>query len=380
MQREALILFNLTLLLGLVGVLMVFSASPVTATHHYGVEPLHFAQRQAWFAVAGLVAMLIMTRFDYHRLADWGLVVLIFATALGLQLAVTFSTLGSEAGGATRWLGLGFLRFQPSEIAKGAVLILLAVLLVKQHAHIKKFWAGLVPPALLAGIFIGLISLQKDIGTPVVMGVVLGAMLFAAGARYVHIAICACVGVAGFVAMIVAAPHRITRLQAYRDPWASPSDEGLQLIQSMTAFTRGGLFGQGAGASEQKLYYLPAAHTDFIFAVWAEEMGFIGTVALLLAFALLMLMAYRVAQRAPDLLGTLLAMGIGTLVTVQALMNMMVSTGLVPTKGLSLPFISAGGSGLLVHMALMGLLVNIALQCEAPERARLTGRGARAPA
>mgnify|MGYP002619807390 CR=1 FL=1 len=380
MQREAVILFNLTLVLALAGVLMVFSASPVPAVRTFGMDPLHFADRQMKFAVVGFFLLLLMTRFDYHRLADKGVLFLIFVGAIVLQLAVVFSEFGAEAGGATRWLGVGALRFQPSEIAKASLVVLLAALLYKRKDHLRKFWFGFLPPMILVGLFAGLVAMQKDIGTPVVMVAVMGVMLIAAGARIGHMIVCGVVAVCGFIALVVIEPHRITRLYAYRDPWASPSDEGLQLIQSMTAFARGGLFGQGAGAGEQKLLHLPAAHTDFIFAVWAEELGFIGSVALVCVFALVMLMAFRVAQRAPDFFGSMLAMGIGTLVTVQALLNMMVSTGLVPTKGLSLPFISAGGSGLLVHMALMGILVNIALQGDAPERERLLGRSKRAAA
>lgn len=380
MQREALTILYLTLGLTATGVLMVFSASPVIAMHVFEAPPLIFAQRQIMFAIMGLVVLGIMVRFDYHRLADRGMLFLIGSVALALQLVVVFTSFGAEAGGATRWLSVGPLRFQPSEVAKVAIILLLAGLLCRRHEHIRRFFAGFLPPVVLTGLFAGAVVLQKDIGTPVVIGAVAGMMMFAAGARFLHIGVCAAPAVAAVVYLVQSMGHRMDRIKAYLDPWAYPSAEGFQLIQSMTAFARGGLVGQGPGAGQQKLLHLPEAHTDFIFAVWAEEMGFVGSVALACGFALLMLMAFRVAQHAPDLLGALLAIGIGSLITVQALMSMAVNTGLVPTKGLSLPFISSGGSGLLVNMALMGILINIALQSEVLVRRRSLQRPARTAA
>jgi len=370
MRREATILLNLTIALTGLGLLLVYSASPVIAVKLWDLSPMHFFWRQGLFALAGFALMAIAVRFDYHALArPWMLALLTLGT-LACLIAVLIPGVGVEVGGARRWLRLASFQFQPSEIAKVTVIVIMAAMLLYQRERLGRFFTGFLPALLVAAVFAGLVYLQNDLGTPFIMMTVAVLMMLAAGARMWHLALCAVAGAIAVSLMILHKPHRVERLKTFIDPWADPSNAGLQLVQSMAAFARGGLFGQGAGAGEQKLLHLPAAHTDFIFAVWAEEMGLVGSVVLVVLFAAFTIVAFRVAMHARDYFGACLASGIAALIAVQAALNMAVTMGLLPTKGLSLPFISAGGSGLLVHLALVGVLLNVALQAEAPERVR----------
>ncbi len=377
MRREAAMLLNLTIVLTAIGLLLVYSSSPVIAVKQWNLSPLHFFYRQAAFAVVGCAVMALAMRFDYHALSRPWMLLLVVTGTLGCLIAVLIPGIGVEVGGAQRWLAIGGFRFQPSEIAKVAVIVITAAILLHRREHIGKFFGGYMPPLAAAAILAGLVYFQNDLGTPFIMMAIALFMLLAGGARIWHLGLCGALGVAAVTLMILHKPHRIERVKTFLDPWADPSNTGLQLVQSMTAFARGGLFGQGPGAGEQKLLHLPSAHTDFIFAVWAEEMGLAGSALLVLIFAAFTILAFRVAMNARDYFGACLASGIAALIALQASLNMAVTMGLLPTKGLSLPFISAGGSGLIVHLALVGVLLNIALQSEVPAPARTAAPVAR---
>lgn len=365
MRREAWYLMTIVLALTGIGVLAVFSASTVSADSMY-----HYLMKQALSAGLGLAAFCFATKFNYHYLKSPLVYGLIAAATLATLVAILLPGLGAIRNGAGRWIQIGGLQFQPSELAKVAVIILLAVMLTHRRERITALFRGFIPCMALVVFFAGLVAAQKDFGGPVVICVVGTIMVFVAGARWSHL-IASAFPLGGAAAwLIVTDPERVSRLMIYLDPWQDPMDEGYNLIQSMAAFARGGLFGQGAGAGEQKLHYLPAAHTDFIFAVWGEEMGLMGTLFLVALFAALFLFSSRVAAYAPDFFGSMLATGIGALFTLQATINMAVATGLVPTKGLTLPFVSAGGTSLIVNMALAGILLNIALHSSLPERRR----------
>ena len=265
-------------------------------------------------------------------------------------------------GGAQRWIDLKFTRFQPSEAAKFALIVMLAIKLTANQEQVRDFFKGFVPPMLIAGFFAGLVLLERDLGVPVVLMAVAFIMVLVAGARLSFV-IASCVPVAAGVALqIWTNPYRVELVLAFMDPWSDKSDSGFHLIQSLAGVARGSLWGLGAGASEQKLFYLPAAHTDFIFAVWAEEMGLLGTLTVVALFAVFVVAGFRVALWARDLFGGLLATGIVSLIALQASFNMAVTVGLLPTKGLPLPFISYGGTSLIVLLALAGVLLNVGLQ------------------
>lgn len=356
MRRESIVLLSIVLALVLVGIFMVYSASAVDA------HSLDRLKRQLVYVGVGLAALFAMAHFDYHRLGDPLLFRAVVLFALALLVLVLVPGIGVVRGGAQRWIEVLGFRFQPSEFAKFAVILLLAVKLSSNQEHIRDFGKGFLPPALIAGLFALLILVERDLGGPVMIAAVAFGMLFMAGARLRHLLPSILLAAGAVVVLSVTSPYRHRRLTAFLDPWGHSDNEAYQLIQSMAAFARGAIWGQGPGAGEQKLFYLPEAHTDFIFAVLAEEMGLVGTLTLVGLFVALLVVALRIALSAPDLFGTLLAGGIVCLVGVQAAGNMAVTTGLLPTKGLPLPFISWGGSSLIVFMGLMGILLSVGLR------------------
>ena len=370
MPRETTMVFSVVMALVLLGILMVFSTSelsPVTGS---------LLDRQLRFVLIGFAAMLFASRFNYHHFADKLVYRSMFFFTLLLLVLVLIPGVGTKVDGAQRWL----FGFQPSELAKFTLVTLLAVKLTSNREHVKKLFRGFLPPMLTASFFAGLVLLERDLGVPVVMMGVAAIMACVAGVRWIYLG-ASVVPLAGAVtSLIIFWPHRAVRILAFLRPWDHREDAGWQLIQSMSAFAQGALLGRGAGASEQKLGYLPAAHTDFIFAVVGEELGLVGTLTLVLLFGLLLYAACRIAMNAPDLFGCLMATGIAGLIGVQATFIMMVTTGLLPTKGLPLPFISYGGTSLIMFMTMAGVLANIGLQAQAPEEEPKARIKRRAPA
>ena len=275
--------------------------------------------------------------------------------------------IGVKVDGARRWIHIGGFRFQPSEFAKFALILLLAVKLTEQREYAKRVFRGFLPPVAIACVFAGLVLAERDLGIPAMIMGTAGIMMFLGGVRWQFLALSVAPGVAGLAALIYFAPHRLRRLLAFINPWDYRDDAGWQLIQSFAAFAHGSFWGRGVGAGEQKCGYLPAAHTDFIFPVIGEELGLVGTLAVVGLFALLAWVAYRIAANAADHFGGMLAAGITTMFTLQALFIMMVTTGLLPTKGLPLPFISYGGTALLMQLTMVGILINVGLQSRVQE-------------
>jgi len=278
--------------------------------------------------------------------------------------------IGKEVDGAQRWIALGPVRFQPAELARFALVVLLAVKLTQNRDVAHTFFGGFLPPFLLALLFTGLVVMERDLGIPAMMMGVTMVMMCAAGIRWRYLLGSVMLVGSAAGALVLIYPHRVQRFVTFIDPWVDPRSSGYQLIQALSAFAQGGAFGRGAGASEQKLGYLPAAHTDFIFAVIGEEFGLVGTLAVMLLYAALLYAAIRIALNASDLFGSLLATGLGTLVVLQAAFVMAVNIGLLPTKGLPLPFISLGGTALIMFLGMMGVLVNIGAQATEPAPAR----------
>jgi cell division protein FtsW len=344
------------LLLGL-GLVMVFSASANMAEKRFGSAYLFVGKQLVWDSM-GLVALLVFMRADYHRWQKMSLALLIVAFALlGAVLVI-----GPVVKGARRWIPLGFMNIQPSEVAKLATIVWFSDFLDRHRSQMQDFRSGFMPPLLVLGLVCGLILKEPDLGTPILLGVTGLFLLFLAGARPQHLFGILGASIIPLYYELFHVGYRYRRLVAFLNPWADASGTGYQLTQSLLAFGSGGLLGKGLGASQLKLLYLPDPHTDFIFPVIGEELGFLGALGVVLLFVFWGLRGWQVVKRAPDLFGQLLAAGITCWVLLQAAINMGVSCGLFPTKGLPLPFVSFGGSSLLITMSAVGILLNISSQ------------------
>jgi cell division protein FtsW len=339
------------------GMVMVYSASFAIALREYG-DVTYFIQRQAAGALLGAVAMVVMTRLDYRRLARWSPLILLGAL-VGLVL-VFVPGLGVTAGGAQSWLQLGPLpQFQPSEFAKLAMVIYIAAWLAAKGDQVQKFELGVVPFVLMVGLIGGLLMLQPDFGTFVALVVPVSIMFFVAGASLRHVLALAGAAVAGGALLAGLAFYRVQRIQTFLNPESDPMGAGFQTIQMLIALGSGGLRGVGLGESRQKFFYVPAAHTDGIFSIIGEELGFIGTVTVLLLFALLIGRGFRIAFRARDDFGYLLAVGITSWIAFQAIINIAGITRSLPLTGIPLPFLSYGNSGLIALLAAVGVLLSV---------------------
>lgn len=363
MRRECILLLSVVLTLVTIGIITVYSASAAYPTAYDRLF------RHLFFVGLGLCGFWFSAHFDYHRLGDPFVFRFVVILALTLLVAVLIPNVGDVRGGAQRWIEIGGVSFQPSEFAKLALLLLLAVKLSQNQEDIKSFSKIFVPYAAAILLFATLIVLERDLGTPVVVTVAGFAVMVIAGVPWLYLLPSVIPGAMAVAALAVTSDYRFKRLTAFLDPWSHRNEEGYQLIQSMTAFVKGSIWGRGPGAGEQKLFYLPEAHTDFIFAVWGEETGLVGALILSALFMALIALSLRIAMNARDLFGTLLAGGAVALIGFQAAFNMAVTVGLLPTKGLPLPFISMGGTSLIVFMALMGTVINVGLQAE-PSRKR----------
>lgn len=351
-----LVLLTATLLLLTIGVIMVFSASAVLSFHDFG-DAYYYTKRQLLFAVLGVLAMMTVSRLDYSLWGKWAKMMLLIC--FGLLVLVLIPGIGNVRGGARSWIGIGSFGIQPSEFMKMGVIIFLAKLLSSGQLNITRFWKGLLPPLAIAGLAFGLIMLQPDLGTGVVlMGAAL-MVIFMAGTRLLHLGMLALCGVAGFVGLILAAPYRLERIAGFLDPWSDPLGTGYQIIQSLYAIGPGGLVGLGFNHSLQKHSYLPEPQTDFIFSIIGEELGFIGGAFVLGLFAVLIWRGIRTAITAPDVFSSLLATGITAMIAVQVTINIGVVIGMFPVTGITLPLISYGGSSLTLMLTAIGILLNI---------------------
>ncbi|MBH0182881.1 MAG: putative lipid II flippase FtsW [Nitrospira sp.] len=357
-------LLIITIVLALVGLVMVFSASAVVAGNRFH-DPGYFLKRQlAWLAF-GFLLLHLASHIDYvwwKRLS-----IPLLGLTVVLLVMVLIPSLGVSAKGARRWLRLGPISVQPAEIAKLVAVMYLAAYLAKKEDRLTGFLSGLAPALLVIGALGGLVLLEPDLGTVVVMGSVAIGLLFLGGARLSHLLSLGLCAVPAVLVLVLSSSYRRQRLMTFLAPWKDASDAGFQITQSFLAFGSGGLFGVGLGEGKQKLFFLPEAHTDFVLALVGEELGLIGTGVIILLFALFAIRGFQVAARARMPFGRYLGMGITLLIGVQALINACVVTGLVPTKGLTLPFVSYGGSSLVTCMFGVGILLNIS-------RDRQTGR------
>ena len=351
------VILGVTISLTLSGLIMVFSASGIMAETRFS-ESTYFLQRQGIWLVLGFVVMFLMARLDY---AVWkSLAPKVLAGCAGLLLLVLF--IGSEVNGARRWLHLVWFSVQPSELTKIAVVFYLASYLAKPGLRMTEWRTGFLPPVAVVGLLCTLIVVEPDLGSSVVLGLVLLGMLYLGGARYRHLLGMGLLVVPVVGGLILKSPERWERVVSFWNPWQDSTGSGYQLVQSFLALEHGGVFGVGLAQGKQKLLYLPESHTDFVLALVGEELGLIGTTALLVLFAVLVLKGFRVAAQAPDLFGRHLALGITLLLGIQVLMNAGVVSGLLPTKGLTLPLVSYGGSSLLTSMMAIGVLLSVSRQ------------------
>lgn len=339
----------------LVGLIMIFSASSALAYSREG-DSYFYLKKQALWVLVGFAAMIFFSRFDYHRLRH--LTLLIMATNVIFLGMVFVPGFGRAAGGASRWLNLGPLSFQPSELAKLAVILYVADFLTKKRKELKDL-STLIPLFVATGLIVFMILFQPDMGTTMVISFTVYIMLFLSGVRLHHVVGLGFVGVifAGFFAF--AEEYRRQRVLSFLDPWADPRNTGFHIIQSLYAFGSGGIWGVGLGLSRQKFSYLPAAYTDSIFAVIGEELGLIGTLFVVLLFAVFGYLGIRIAFRSHDYYGRVLGAGLTTLILSQALINMGAITGSIPITGIPLPLISYGRSSLVVTLAGIGILLNL---------------------
>ncbi len=354
-------LFATTLVLMAVSVLMVYSASEAIAAEKFGDEN-PFVVKQALFAVLGFVVMLVAMRVDYARYRDPRLILSVVGLTVLALVAVRL--VGPEINGTHRWFHVAGVGIQPSELAKLALILFTAAVL-EQRMHRIGEWRSLTPILVLLVVVAGLIMVQPDYGSAVAVVVIVGVMVFAAGLPLKYVAFLTVVLGASLGGLAILAPYRVRRLLAFLDPWQDRFGDGFQVVQSLIAVGTGGVTGRGLGYSVQKLFYLPYPHTDFIYAVVSEELGLIGASAMLVCFCILTWRGLKTALHAPDAFGSFLALGLTTMIAVQAFVNMSVVLGLLPTKGITLPFVSAGGSSLLISLAGMGVLLNVSQRASA---------------
>lgn len=339
------------------GFVMVLNTSYFYAQERFG-DPYLFTRKHLVAMALGTVGMILFWRIPTQTLrrATYPLLLL----SLVLLILVLVPDIGVVRGGARRWLKLGMLTLQPSEIAKLCAVLYLAHSLTKKGGRVEVFWTGYLPHLVIVGALSALVVLEPDFGTAVLLAVLLFAMLIANGARLAHLAATASLVLPFAIFAAVAASYRWRRLTSFLDPWRDAQKSGFQLVQSLLAFGAGGAFGVGLGAGRQKMFYLPEAHTDFVFAVIGEELGLVGTLSVLATFALLAFAGLRLAWRHVDPYAANLALGITSMIVLQAGVNMAVTVGLLPTKGLALPFLSYGGSALVANMIEMGILLSVA--------------------
>lgn len=361
-------LFITVILLAALGLIMVFSATAVLAQEKFG-SSLYFFKKMVLHTSIGFLLLFFLSKVPYFR---WRLLVYpILGISLLLMLVTLFSNWGTSVGGARRWLEIAGFRFQPSEFVKIAIILFMAYSLEKKQDKMTLFSVGVLPHLMIGGLLIGFVLLGRDLGTAFVMGVSVVLMLYLGGARVGHLLLLTLATLPFIYHLVSEEGYRWKRILTFLNPWEDRFGAGFQIIQSFLAFNEGGLVGKGLGAGQQKLFYLPEAHTDFIFSVLGEELGVMGVLVTIGLFLFFIFRGTRIAVKAPDLFGRYLALGVVVLIGLQSLFNMGVVLGLLPTKGLVLPFVGYGGSALISTLMGVGILLNISTYQAIKEERRL---------
>ncbi|MCX5844927.1 MAG: putative lipid II flippase FtsW [Deltaproteobacteria bacterium] len=355
-KRLDIILLLVTLILITIGTVMIYSSSSILAMKRFN-DGQFFLKKQIFFVLLGLGIMVLMTKIPYDQLKKFAYPGILVSVVLLILLLIPH--VGIRAGGATRWLKLGFFSFQVTEVVKVSVVLFLAHFLTKKSVHITDFKRAVLIPLLVILLIVGLIILEPDFGTAVIITVIMMLMFYLSGCRILHLAgIVALFAPAG-IFLLLHKSYRLARLTTFLDPWKDPQRSGFQIIQSLLSFGSGGTFGVGIGDGMQKLFYLPEPHTDFILSIIAEESGFIGVVIVLFLFAVLIIKGFMISYKAPDLFSTLLSAGLTMVIALEAFINIAGVMGLIPLKGLALPFVSYGGTSLIMSLTAVGILLNI---------------------
>ena len=357
MKEDAQRLLIIVTILICIGVIMVYSSSSCYAYERFNDSAFYLKKHVMHFMI-GLVLAIFAVRFDYRKIKKHAKILL--AISIFSLILVLLPGIGHEAGGARRWVRIGILGFQPSEFAGLFLIIYLADGLERKQTYIRNFFYGFLPLLLISGIVVSLILMQPDLGTAVVFLALSIIMLFVSGANMLHLFPPVLASIPALYFLIFRVPYRLKRIIGYLDPWGDAERSGFQIVQSFLALGSGGILGVGLGSSRQKLFYLPQAHTDFIFSIIGEELGLIGTLGIVFLFSAFVYLGIKISIKTKDLFGKFLALGITFSIALKAIINIAVSTGAIPTKGLPLPFVSYGGTALIFNMVGVALLLNIA--------------------
>lgn len=355
MKRNLLIFFS-CLFLCIFGLLMVYSSSSVWSEYKFGYS-YYYLIRQLIFSIIGVILMFIISKIDYNKYKKHANIILL--TSFLLLILVLIPGIGQIRNGSRSWFGIGGLGFQPSEIAKLALIIFISKYLANHEKEVKSFKKGVFPILIIIFAFFGLIMLEPDFGTGMVIVMTLLIMLFASNIKLSFFAYMGVVGILGIVGLIIIAPYRMSRIISFINPWVDPLGSGYQIIQSLYAIAPSGLFGLGYGNSIQKHFYLPEPQTDFIFAIISEEFGIVGILLLSILYLILFYNSIKISLNSPDLFGKYLSFGLIIGIIIQTVLNISVVIGLVPVTGVTLPFLSYGGSSLLITMCSMGIILNV---------------------
>lgn len=350
-------LFMTVLILLSFGLIMVFSASAPSAQKDYN-DIYYIIKNQLLYAIIGIASMLLAANFNYHKYGRLFVLLLITGSIITLAL-VLIPGIGREVNGSWRWIYIGPLHFQPSELAKLSLILFLSCSLSKRKKGLDSFFRDFVPYLVLIGVIAGLLLMETHLSATIIICSVAFIVLFAGGARIKHFVIITAPVITGLIAIISFTDYMTPRIRAFIDPWSDLQGEGWQTVQSLYAIGSGGIFGRGLGQSMQKFLWIPEAQNDYIFSILAEEFGYIGVLAVLVLFLVFIWRGIKIAMNAPDTYGSLVAAGITSLIAVQSLFNVAVVTKSVPPTGVSLPFFSSGGTSLVLFLIEAGILLNI---------------------
>lgn len=356
MKIQRILLVVGVILISLLGLIMITSSSYIWAEYKFQ-DPYKFMKMQGIFILIGIFLMFMISKIDYH--IYYNHTNKIFISIIILLILVLIPGIGTVRNGSRSWFGIGSLGIQPSEFMKLGMIIFISKYLVKNNKKLKSVKNGVLPILLIIILTFGLIMLQPDFGTGVIIMIISIGLLFIGGVNFSFFLKIGILGIIGIVVLIIIAPYRLERIVSYLNPWSDPLGSGFQIIQSLYAIGPGGLFGLGLGNSIQKHFYLPEPQTDFIFSIISEELGFAGCLLVTILFLLIIITGFYIARKKEDLFGKYIVFGITFWISFQTILNLMVVVGLIPVTGVTLPFLSYGGSSLLVLFISMGVVLNI---------------------
>lgn len=356
MKRFNLSLFLSVLLISIFGIVMIYSASYIWAEYKYN-DAFKFVKNQGLFLIIGIILMILISKVNYNIYKDKAKVILI--SCIILLVLVLIPGIGTIRNGSRSWFGIGSFGIQPSEFTKLGLIIFVSKYLASNDKRVKDIKHGVLPIILVLGFIFGLIMLQPDFGTGSIIVVTIIVLLFVGGVDFKFFLKIGVIGVIGVVILIAIAPYRLARILSFLDPWSDPLGSGFQIIQSLYAIGPGGLFGYGLGNSRQKHFFLPEPQTDFIFSIISEELGFFGCLLVVIMFFIICYQGFKISRRSNDKFAKFLSFGIIFQISFQACMNLMVVTGVIPVTGVTLPFLSYGGSSLLITLVSIGIVLNI---------------------